>query len=156
MNWMRWNIVGLAFLLGGISRAQTGIVEIVPTARQEPAIWRYTFDSPVIHEWTLPDFDDSHWQSGRSPFGTRGTPGITPNTRWATRDIWLRREVTLPATLAVSAHLQLLVFHDEDAEVYFDGVLAARERGFVTEYQPIDILPGARQLLKPGAKLVVA
>src|SRR5437764_68069 len=130
MNWTRWNIVVFALLFARTSLAQTGMVEIVPTARQAPATWRYTFDSPVIHEWTLSDFDDSHWQSGRSPFGTPGTPAITPNTRWATRDIWMRREVTLPATLTVSAQLQLLVFHDEDAEIYFDGVLAARERGF--------------------------
>src|SRR3954464_13971657 len=118
MKWIQLRMIVLTFLLAGTSLAQPGIVEVVPTARQEPATWRYTFDAPVIHEWTLPDFDDSHWQSARSPFGTPGTPGITANTRWATRDIWMRREVTLPATLSVSAQLQLLVFHDEDAEIY--------------------------------------
>src|SRR5947207_4393474 len=102
MKWIPLQIIALTFLLAGTLLAQSSIVEVVPTARQEPATWRYTFDAPAIHEWTLPDFDDSHWHSGRSPFGTSGTPGITPNTPWATPDIWLRREITLPATLAVS------------------------------------------------------
>ena len=40
-------------------------------------------------------------------------------------------QYALPATgLDVSA-LQLLVFHDEDVEIYFNGVLAARAGGFV-------------------------
>src|SRR5439155_17381153 len=75
---------------------------------------------------------------------------------WSTPDIWLRRQVTLPATRVDPSTLQLLVFHDEDVEIYFDGVPAARAGGFVRDYEPMDVLPDARRLLKPGAKLLVA
>src|SRR5437762_3625478 len=125
MKWIGLNLVAcLMFATSFAAGAPSEIEEIVPTARHAAVTWRYTFDSPAIHEWTLPDFDDSRWQSGHGAFGTPGTPGITPNTRWATRDICMRREVRLPATLAASEPLQLLVFHDEDVEIYFDGVLA--------------------------------
>src|SRR4051812_8905777 len=73
---------------------------------QEPAMWRYTFDSPV-DGWRTAAFDDSGWRSGRGAFGARGTPGIRPETNWSTGDIWLRREFALPATAADFAATQL-------------------------------------------------
>ena len=118
-------------------------------------MWRYTFDKPA-DDWTSPRFDDADWRSSRGAFGTPGTPGIVPNTSWPTPDIWLRREVELPATGLDPSMLQLLVFHDEDVEIYFNGMLAARAGGFVRDYEPMDVLPDARRLLKPGAKLLVA
>ena len=159
LNFAAWMTAAwlIACCLTGRALAQSSeVVEIVPTARKAPATWRYTFDAPVIHDWTMPDFNDADWQTGRGGFGTPGTPGVSINTRWATRNIWMRREVTLPATLVPSAALQLLVFHDEDVEIYFDGVLAARQEGFVSDYEPMEIAPGARRLLKSGAKLLVA
>src|SRR3954466_11900131 len=106
MNWIGSNIAVslgaaslIAFVLAGTALAQTGIVELVPTARQAPATWRYILDAPANNDWTAPAFDDSGWRSGRSAFGTPGTPGVPPNARGGSRDIWLRREVTLPAKL---------------------------------------------------------
>src|SRR5436190_6196718 len=119
-----------------------GVVEIVPTGRRERVIWRYTFERPG-DRWSARSFDDRQWKSGAAGFGTAGTPGVVVNTNWATRDIWLRREVTLPARGFDLSSLQLLVFHDEDVEVYFDGVLAAREAGFLRDYEPLEIRPEA-------------
>src|SRR5689334_12772205 len=61
--------------------ARPSVVEVVPTARQEPATWRYTFDRPA-DAWTARDFDDAAWQQGRGGFGTDGTPAIVRNTTW--------------------------------------------------------------------------
>src|SRR5947207_5825618 len=102
--------------------------DIVPTSRQQPVTWHYTFERPA-DSWRTPNFDDSSWQSGPDGFGTRGTPGISPNTIWSTADIWMRCEFALPSTGFDPAAIQLLVFHDEDVEVYFDGLLAARAGG---------------------------
>jgi hypothetical protein len=44
----------------------------------------------------------------------------------------------------------------EDVEVCIDGVLAARERGYVTSYQLVEISGAARARLKPGAKVILA
>ena len=54
------------------------------------------------------------------------------------------------------SHLQLYVYHDEDVDIYINGVLAATEAGFVSAYQPMDIRATARVLLKPGAKITFA
>jgi putative heme-binding domain-containing protein len=166
MKWGRLNFalraaVGICLITACISRwsfAQQNshdIPEVVPTSRHEPVMWRYTLDKPT-EEWASRNFDDSAWQIGRGGFGTAGTPGIAINTNWSTGDIWLRREFVLPATKFDPSTLQLLAFHDEDIEIFFDGILAARRSGFVTDYQPIEILPEARRLLKPAAKIVVA
>ena len=70
-------------------------------------------------------------------------------TDWTTSDIWLRREITLASSNALGSE-QLRIHHDEDAEVYLDGVLAARVSGYVTDYDEISLKSEARALLKPG------
>jgi hypothetical protein len=130
------------------------VTEVVPTSRQHGIEWRYTLDKPPA-DWTKPKFDDSQWRRGPGGFGTRGTPKAVVGTVWRTPDIWLRREATLPDNVDLE-HLQLLVYHDEDVEVYIDGVLAASEGGFVNSYEPMDISAAAKKLLKPGGKFTIA
>ncbi|HWB54138.1 MAG TPA: DUF1793 domain-containing protein [Tepidisphaeraceae bacterium] len=124
---------------------------IVPAADTHPAIWRYTITTPA-GDWMNPGFNDSAWRAGESGFGTEGTPGVHIHTRWDTSDIYLRREIDLP-----SGNLQnprLYLHHDEDAEIYINGVLAARPRGFTTEYISIPMSPAARAALHPGKNLI--
>ena len=59
----------------------------------------------------------------RAAFGAN-IPGAPIRTEWKTDDIWIRREATLPADAFPDPYLTM--FHDEDAEVYFDGVPAAK------------------------------
>ena len=98
--------------------------DLVPTAQDAPATWRYATDAPSA-AWFQPSFDDTAWQSGQSGFG-HGVGEI--HTPWTTGDIWLRRTVTLPADLPAS--LVFNVFHDEDCEIYVNGVLAASATGY--------------------------
>ena len=69
-------------------------------------------------------------------------------TEWRTDDIWLQRRFRLDGE-----KLKLPLFqmhHDEDVEVYLNGVLAARLPGFTTDYEEYDIDPAAAATLKPG------
>ncbi|HKD37142.1 MAG TPA: DUF4965 domain-containing protein, partial [Pirellulales bacterium] len=130
------------------------LTEIVPTSRRKPVEWRYTVVKPAA-DWMQPSFDDSGWKRGPGGFGTRGTPNAVVGTTWNTADIWIRREATLPEKLDLN-RLQLLVYHDEDVEIYINGVLAGSEGGFVNAYDPMDISAAARKQLEPGAKIVIA
>jgi hypothetical protein len=129
------------------------IVEVVPTAQKTPASWRYTTRQPAT-DWTKTKFDASAWKEGPASFGTDGTPGAVVRTRWDTDDIWLRREITLPEKHYPG--LQFYVHHDENVEIYVDGVLAATAGGFTTCYETLRIKPSARALLKPNATVTLA
>lgn len=129
------------------------ITEIVPTSRQTPVVWHYTFKKPT-DDWIRQEFDDSRWEEGPGGFGTAGTPGAVVRTTWNTDDIWLRRTFTMPA--GDHANLQFYVYHDEDVEIYVNGVLAATESGFFNGYEPMEIKSMALALLKPGALITLA
>jgi hypothetical protein len=129
------------------------VVEVIPTARTAPATWRYTIEKPSS-DWIKPDFDAGSWKEGPASFGTTGTPGAVVRTQWDSGDIWLRREITLPDKNY--SDLQFYVDHDEDVEIYVNGILASKEGGFTTGYVPLFIRPAARALLKPNATVTLA
>ncbi len=129
------------------------VVQVVPTSQKTAAIWRYTIQKPA-GDWMKGDFDASAWQEGPATFGTEGTPGSVVRTRWSTDDIWLRRRITLPE--AKFANLRFYVDHDEDVEVYVNGVLASTDGGFTTSYVPLEINRAALALLQPGATVTLA
>ncbi|MCX5644292.1 MAG: DUF4965 domain-containing protein [Phycisphaerae bacterium] len=126
-------------------------VAVVSTASEKAAAWSYTTRRPG-RGWFRADFDASGWKQGESGFGTKGTPGATIGTEWNTADIWLRRTFTLEGTNL--GDLQLSVHHDEDAEVYLNGVLAASATSFTTQYEPLPINADARAALKQGENLI--
>jgi hypothetical protein len=123
---------------------------VVATSQANGIPWRYTLDRPA-DDWFKPDFNDAKWKQGPGGFGTKGTPGSAVRTEWKTDDIWLRREFTLPEGKLVDPHL--LLHHDDDAEVYINGVLAVKTTGWTTSYEEFPISEAARAALKPGKNI---
>jgi hypothetical protein len=130
------------------------VKEIVPSGQHQAVAWRYSLTKLAADFWNGPRFDDSGWKEGPAGFGTKGTPGIVVRTIWNTDDIWLRREFTMPEGPFHDLHFS--VFHDEDVEIYVNGILASAEGGFITSYEPLEIRRTALAELKPGAKITLA
>jgi hypothetical protein len=126
-------------------------IPVVPTSQAEGIPWRYTLHSPV-DGWFKPDYDDSSWKTGPGGFGTKKTPGAVVRTEWKTADIWLRRPLELPAVKP--EELSLLVHHDEDVEIYLNGVLAATATGYTIDYEEVSLKPEAIAALHPGKNVV--
>jgi hypothetical protein len=124
---------------------------VIPSSQEKAQLWRYTLEKPD-KDWYKPDFNDSGWKEGKGGFGLKGTPGAVIGTVWKTNDIWVRREFTLPDK--VPEHLLLWMHHDEDAEVYLNGELATRVKGYTTEYEEFAIAPEAQKALKPGKNVI--
>ncbi len=120
---------------------------IVPASENEAFTWRYTTTRPV-DDWFKPGFDDSAWHEGLAGFGTRGTPGAHVRTTWNTPDIWLRR--VCDAARPTGGELRLRLHHDEDAEIYLNGVLAAQVTGYTTEYEDVTMSAEASAALRPA------
>src|SRR5262249_30117308 len=117
---------------------------VVPTSKEQGQKWRYTTQKPA-EGWQKADFDDKEWRQGIGGFGTRGTASV--RTEWNTADIWLRREFTMPQ--GKWDDLLLLLDHDDNAEVYINGVLALKAPG-VSGYEEMPLNAEARLGLKPG------
>lgn len=125
--------------------------EILPTSREHPQQWRYTFSLPA-EDWVNIGFNDSTWQSGPGGFGTKETPEAVVGTEWNSSDIWIRRTFALKETNLDS--LVLLLHHDDGAEIYLNGALAAREAGWTTEYEFAEIGVKAKASLQQGMNLI--
>lgn len=124
---------------------------ILPDALFGRANWKYSTNKPAA-DWYEPGFDPAAWKEGMGGFGTTGTPGLYENTIWDGTDIWLRCEFTLqPENFS---ELKLQIFHDEDAEVYLNGVLAVKLSGFITDYDEFEISKPAAAALRPGRNTI--
>ena len=130
------------------------VTEVVPTARESAREWKYSFEKPG-QGWEATSFDDAAWKSGKSGFGSKGTPNATIGTEWTSSDIWLRASIEMPKDIDAKT-VELLINHDEDAEVFINGVLAAKASGYNNGYATLAISDEARKVLKVGEKNVVA
>lgn len=128
------------------------IKTLSPTSEKEGVPWQYTTEKPE-GKWMDVSFDDSSWKKGPGGFGEPSTPGSVVHTRWKTPDIWLRRSFEVPAGFKAQ-ELQVLVHHDEDAEIYLNGTQIARFSGHIGRYEMLPVNPKAASLLKEGRNVL--
>lgn len=129
---------------------------IVPTSQQVASDWRYTTKQPD-KGWEKPGFDAAAWTLAPGGFGTKQTPGATVRTEWNTSDIWLRRTFDLPGSQAgegLPSDPHLMAHHDEDAEIFINGVLAASLPGYTVGYGAVPMREEARAALRPGKNVL--
>ncbi len=132
------------------------IETVVPTSETSAQTWSYTFDAPG-EGWSGKAFDASPWKRGPGGFGRSVAAGNPLGTPWSTSDIWLRRSFTLPSlTSEALAQLQIRDCHDEDVEVYINGVLAYKAGGYIGNYENRPLSAEARAALVPGGENTLA
>ena len=134
---------------------------ILPTAWVGYTDWKYTTGDA---NYTLPDgwntdpnFDDSTWQEGIAGFGQGDPPGSKIRTNWSNQTIYLRKMVHIDnLSDDDKAMLKLIIHHDEDFELYINGVPAASGTGYLTVYKTFDISPDAKAAIKYGQDNLIA
>jgi hypothetical protein len=122
------------------------ITQVVPTAGSATTEWAYTIKEPVLG-WEQPGFDASSWNIGKGGFGHGPEPDAPIRTIWNTKDIWVRRDFTLTAEQA--KQVQLTISHDDDADVFINGVFALHLPG-AQRYETYELTKTAQAALKPG------
>ncbi len=129
---------------------------IVPTSQTNGQIWKYTTTMPGTN-WYAPGFSDANWNIGPGGFGTANTPGAVVRTTWNTSDLWLRR-VFNPGALTTQqiSNLLINIHHDENAEVYLNGVLIFSAAGYTSSYITAPISDAGRSALLPNANNTLA
>jgi len=121
---------------------------LVATSQTEGQLWKFTIDKPASG-WETTAFDASDWKSAEGGFGEKTTPGSVVRTEWKSTDIWLRRSFDLKSV--PTGEIRLIMHHDEDVEVFLNGVLATKVPGWTTNYQRFRIAPESAAALKAGA-----
>ena len=136
--------------------AQYSFATVLPTSQATGQTWKYTTTVPASN-WVATSFDDSAWSSGPGGFGTAGTPGAVVRTTWNTADIWLRRAFNPGALTAQQvSNLVFNLHHDEDVEVYFNGVQVFSAPGYISAYLHFPFTDAARAALRLNATNTLA
>lgn len=137
--------------LGSVPAIRT----VIPTsAMRDDLVWRYRVNEPAGTDWILPSYDDTSWPEGRGGFGTDGTPGAVVRTTWNTSLLWMRRSAIIPKIRLENP--KLLVHHDEDCEIFINGVLTAALKGYTTGYEVIELSSEGSRIVKAGGPIVIA
>jgi hypothetical protein len=126
------------------------VTHVVTASDRAPQAWRYTTTAPAA-DWFASSFDAASWTEGQSGFGAKETRFARVGTEWKTPDIWLRRTVNLTS---IPDTLRLRIFHDDDVEVYLNGVLAAKLPGANSSYAYVPLGSEARAALRPGPVVI--
>jgi len=129
---------------GNVLRVLIGALADGPLAKP----FHYTTQAPDA-TWNRESFDDHDWKTGLAPFGNKVGE---PRTEWNTSDIFLRQNFEYDGTEFKSA--SIVIFHDEDTEVYVNGQKILGLQGFVNEYNMHHITEALRKAIHKGTNTI--
>jgi hypothetical protein len=146
-----------------VNNIQYGAKELISTAmRAKSTSWKYTTSTPAAG-WNTIGFSDGAWAIGVSGFGAGNPPNTnydnktTVNTVWNSSDIYLRKIFRLgDITDSQKNNLRMLIYYDDDCEVYINGELAFSATGFTSHYKLVDISARAKASLRANANNLIA
>jgi hypothetical protein len=110
--------------------------------------YRFTTTAPG-NDWTGAEFEDGVWSSGLAPFG-HALPGV--RTAWTNDNIWLRQSFSAESD-AISA-AALVIFHDEDTEIYVNNQLIWKRGGYTTAYEAFGVTEALKKAMRKGRNML--
>ena len=134
------------------------VTTVVPTSQSSGLTWQYVTNTPASN-WYTTGFDASAWNTGSAGFGAGNPPNTSGlvRTAWKNADIWLRRTVNPGAlTSQQISNLVFTVYHDEDVDVYINGVAAASASGYTTAYTYLAVNAAGQAAIIPNASNLLA
>lgn len=147
------------FRAGAIKLQTKALDYILPTAlHSETNLWKYIPVDDAPEGWNTDiNMDDSDWLEGIAGFGAGDPPNTKIRTDWNTPIIFLRKKIFIDEMTAEELNaLKLSIYHDEDFEVYINGVLAASGEKWISNYSTFDISAEAKAAIKPGEENLFA
>ena len=121
---------------------------LLPASDEKDYQFSYSENEPAKN-WESLSFDDSAWKKGNAPFGLNAGK---PKTRWASKDLWLRRAFTLND--AIKDKLFLKMTHDDNIEVYLNGEQVYSHQGWVDNFKYIPLDDAVKAKLKKGKNVL--
>ncbi|MBT1701803.1 glutaminase family protein [Chryseosolibacter indicus] len=135
-----------------LGKVEPPLSMIAPTAAIEKWSGKYTFEKPE-DGWNTLSYNDAKWKTGSAAFGTKDMPYL--KTKWETKDIWVRREVSISKE-NIDDELYIEYSHDDNFELYVNGVKIV-DTGFAWKSNVRVLLPEeARKTLRPGKNIIAA
>jgi len=130
-------------------------VDVLPNAIKTAQSWKYTTTQPA-ESWKNKTFDESAWSTGNAGFGNLNPPESVTRTNWKTSDIWMRRQFTTTnLTDDDLSKLAFSLYHDEECQIYINGILAGTANGFTSNYDITYMkLEGKRAIVKNGLNTI--
>ena len=120
-----------SLLAAADAAARTAFVRTEVIARR--STWAYSFERPD-DGWASADFDDGAWKRGVAVFG-HNLPYIRAGVDWPTSDLWVRRPFELKDVSSVQG-VDLMLYHDDEAEVYLNGQKILDAPGSINTFEP--------------------
>jgi hypothetical protein len=105
---------------------------IVAASDEDVYAVKFTEEKPSDN-WMQVGFDDNNWKTSKAPFGD----GSEAETKWTSKDIWVRRSFSLPKTDLNK--LLLKINHDDNTEVYLNGEKIYSKVGWLNKFQLFQI-----------------
>jgi hypothetical protein len=116
---------------------------VAATSDEESYTVKFTEEKPS-DDWMQPAYNDVAWKSGKAPFGRNARA----ETRWASKDLWVRRSFSLEKTNW--NQLFLKINHDDNTEVYLNGEKIYSRVGWLNKFQLFPIDKAIQSKLKKG------
>lgn len=136
-------------------------VPVIPVSQAGNMVskWRYYMSGNALSSdsWKDTSFADGTWSEGVAGFGNGGLQGASINTKWDTPYIYMRKWYNFDTIKASDVDkLMIQVFHDEECEIYINGVLAAKLSGYTNRYSFVEISQAAKNTIKVGQPNLIA